>query len=731
MSTVSQTGTIPDGSEPNGTAVQAPPEAALDSAALVRSVSGTYALSRNAAIADLNPFGGAALEQGNGHGALEAVGEGREVAAPQALFGARPIREELRLDVDGRYPQRVVSGTIRALLNQRLHWIARLTPAGAGQWKGPIFYKEGSTSLLRQTAVHVTVSGATPAALTAKVTFTGSGGTVTRIYKFGRSAFRDVEFEFDTEQGQVATKSIHTHSHPTRPAGLPGETLSLDAVYARAGFQVTNSGGNSIVPTSKAGTDARWTDQEMHDAMQLHWSQNQNAAQWSLWVLWARQHIRGRTLGGIMFDDIGPNHRQGTAIFNESFVTDVPPGDANPAAWRRRMLFWTAAHEMGHAFNLAHSWEKSLGTPWIPLADEPEARSFMNYPFNVAGGQSAFFRNFEYRFSNPELLFMRHAPEKFVQMGNADWFDHHGFEQAETTPESDFELTVRMNRDKPRLAFLEPAIVELKLKNVSGRPQVLEAGRMRSMDAVTLIVKRRDRPARQWRPYARYCVDPELGTLDAGASLYESLFIAAGPDGWLIDEPGTYTIQAALHLNDRDVVSNEMQFRVAPPRDHEEEDLAGDLFTDSVGRIFNFGGSLALGDGNDALREAADRLDDAHPAGIHARFALGNPLASAARQVVVADTAEANGRGKLAIEVAKPDEQARELVESALRSDMNAAAETFGHIGFRRRVDRLAEALERQDLGDEASALCDEMLATLRERGVPEHVLQPEVAKKG
>ena len=38
---------------------------------------------------------------------------------------------------------------------------------------------------------------------------------------------------------------------------------------------------------------------------------------------------------------------------------------------------------------------------------------------------------------------MRHAPASFVQMGNADWFDHHGFEQAETTPEPDFELTVR------------------------------------------------------------------------------------------------------------------------------------------------------------------------------------------------------------------------------------------------------------------------------------------------
>jgi hypothetical protein len=55
------------------------------------------------------------------------------------------------------------------------------------------------------------------------------------------------------------------------------------------------------------------------------------------------------------------------------------------------MRFWTAVHELGHAFNLAHSWQKSLGTGWVPLADQPEARSFMNYPYAVRGGQEAFF----------------------------------------------------------------------------------------------------------------------------------------------------------------------------------------------------------------------------------------------------------------------------------------------------------------------------------------------------
>src|SRR6266571_6917277 len=117
-----------------------------------------------------------------------------------------------------------------------------------------------------------------------------------------------------------------------------------------------------------------------------------------------------------MFDDIGPNQCQGTALFTKAFISQPPAGDPNPDAWVRRMIFWTACHEMGHAFNLAHSWQKALGTPWIPLANEPEARSFMNYPYNVAAGQTAFFADFEFRFSDGELLFMRHAPARFVEM---------------------------------------------------------------------------------------------------------------------------------------------------------------------------------------------------------------------------------------------------------------------------------------------------------------------------
>ena len=115
------------------------------------------------------------------------------------------------------------------------------------------------------------------------------------------------------------------------------------------------------MPLGGAGADALWSDAEMHDAMQTYWSRFANVPQWSVWTFFAALSDQGPGLGGIMFDDIGPNHRQGTAIFHDSFISEPPPGDPDADAAVARIRFWTAVHELGHAFNLAHAWQKSLG----------------------------------------------------------------------------------------------------------------------------------------------------------------------------------------------------------------------------------------------------------------------------------------------------------------------------------------------------------------------------------
>jgi len=622
----------------------------------------------------------------------------------------------LRLDVDKYYPQMVASGTIHRSLSSQTHWIAKLKPSGLNSWTGAIWYKDGDVASFPYTNVEIGVArNWFPDQRSATVTFSGGGGpNRVRTFKFKAPYFHPVDFEFDSAEGEAATISVDTCAHPNRPANLPCENLTIQTVFRRAGFNVTTSPGG-IVPLAGAGSDAMWSDQEMHDAMQTYWSHFASKAQWAMWVFFASLHEMGTSLGGIMFDDIGPNHRQGTSIFNDSFISNPPAGDANPTAWVQRMLFWTACHEMGHCFNLAHSWQKSMGKPWIPLANEPEAESFMNYPHLVTGGQTAFFADFWYRFSDGELLFMRHAPARFVQMGNADWFDHHGFQEANVSPEPALKLELRVNRERAIFEFMEPVTLELKLTNISSQPQLVGENLLSIADSMTVILKKDSKPARQFVPYAHYCWLIGKKALMPGESFYESLFVSAGRNGWDIAEPGSYTVQVALHVDDEDLVSNSLRLRVAPPRGYDEESLAQDFFSEDVGRIIAFDGSRFFDKGNDTLREVSEKLRDRRVA-LHASLALGSEVVSPYKQLVE-DPKEPRKHLGIKIQPAQPEE-AHKLLSAALTDQITAAVESFGHIDFKWYVDRFSDWLAQQGAIKEAVKSQDELYQTMSTRQV-------------
>src|SRR5215813_10381664 len=291
----------------------------------------------------------------NGRSTVDLVGAEESTArSPEAeiagihssdasgLYKSKPLgfplnsqREDLRVDVDGRYPQLTASGTICHGIGNQLHWIAGLTAAGTDHWIGGIWHKEGAGALLPHVNVDVTVHK-TPFGIgqTATVIFSG-GGVADRMhdYAYVSRYFHPVEFELDTLEGTPPVGAIDTGAHPNRPITVLAETLSIEKVFRRAGFNVSKSGGDEPVPMEAAGADALWSDMEMHDAMQVYWSRFSNRAPWSMWMLFAAQHESGPGLCGITFDDIGPHRRQGAALFNDSFIKDAPGGDPNPAAW--------------------------------------------------------------------------------------------------------------------------------------------------------------------------------------------------------------------------------------------------------------------------------------------------------------------------------------------------------------------------------------------------------------
>ena len=650
------------------------------------------------------------------------AGEVDSSTPPGPLAGLR--KEELRMDVDGPQPQSACSGTIHIGLATQINWVASLTPGGADVWTGWIWHKDGATSAFPYTNVRVELTAAaSPGSRRAKATFSG-GGAPDRVcfYKYSSKYFREVEFEYDAAAGTTPVTSVRTGDHPNCPPDLPAESLSIGTVFRRAGFFVRRSGGDGQVPLlPMAGADGVWSDAEMHDAMQSYWSKFADAPQWSLWVLFASLHVEGESLGGIMFDDIGPNHRQGTAIFTDAFISQAPAGDAAPKAWVRRMRFWTAVHEMGHAFNLAHSWQKSLGNGWVPLADEEEARSFMNYPYYVAGGETSFFADFEYGFSDAELLFMRHAPERFVQMGNADWFDDHGFEQALVQARPALMLELRANREAPVFDFMEPVVLELKLSNVSSDVKLVPESILRDAHEMTVVIKRDGQPARVYRPYAHYCQQSRRRALEPRQAVYESLFIAAGEGGWKIAEPGYYTVQLLIHTGGEEIVSNALRLRVKPPIDREEETVAQDFFSDEVGRIMSFDGSRFLKAGNDVLRDVVERCAS-RPVAAHARIALGAALLKPFKQLAIKEApaqlksaSEAGGKIVAAVPDAK---EARAHLSAALVEQPDKSARTLGHIDTRYYTERYTQWLAKEDEPREAAKVQKTVRQALANRQV-------------
>jgi len=653
------------------------------------------------------------------------------------------IRDELRLDVDGRYPLMTASGRIQAGVKFSVHWIASLVRAGRDTYKGKIWYKDAPGTPFPFTHIEIDVQRSWYSSLTrATVTFINGRTAYKREYKFRSRYFHPLSFEYDYAAGTTPITTTDTHLHPTHPSDLPQETISIEMVYRRAGFDV-RTGGQGEVPLLMAGANQIWNDNELHDAMQAFWSRFLNAPQWAAWILFAAAHEEGAGLAGIMFDDIGPNHRQGTSVFLNSTLFVADPGIIQPNDWAQRYKFWCACHELGHCFNLAHSWQKdfpTFGSSWIPLTNDTTSTGFMNYPFYYPNGpysstnsETDYFSNFRYRFDNSELLFLRHAPIRFVQPGNADWFDHHGFRQAATAERPVLSLEVRANRNTPVFQYLEPIVLELKLKNVSKQPVIVDAKLLARLDTMTIIIKKDGKLARQFSPYAHYDLVAEPKVLGPGEAAYESLFVSAGLNGWDIADPGYYTVQVCLHLIGQDVVSSPLRLRIEPPRERDEEHVAQDLFSQDVGRILAFDGSRTMDSGLKILRDVVERLAD-HVVSYHANIALASSEARDYKLLKIAEpdrpfTSASAAKGEVIPDKPNVKAAGKEFI-AALTANADRAAESLGHVDFKWYADRFADWLVEQGQSVEASKVQDTVHKTFEGRGVLKSVLDSIAEKR-
>lgn len=634
---------------------------------------------------------------------------------------------EVRVDVDGHRPLKRVSGdffsvsggttkyfgsfqldapTITRTASQiKLEGLASFTWATSAKLVRVTIPRVQSPSALRPATVRFITPPATPGA--------------TYLCNFVSRKFRTISLEQDSVAGAVPFVSYNTGSLP-QPAGSPARTLSVSSAYGEAGIELLAGGAPNVLPVSAAGPGAAptWSDSELHAAMVNHFSKFTNAARWQVWLLVATTHEGGYR--GIMFDAGGAFQRQGAAVFYDAIK-------GNDAASQRAQLR-TYVHEIGHAFNLLHSWQKNLADPPQPLGSNGGLGdlSWMNYawkyqpPAPAAGGEAAYWSNFAWQFTDRELAHLRHGLYKNVIMG-ANAF---GKGAAEVDPGlfddpvSDTSGLALELRSKGAFEYGEPVVVELRLATTDTRGSETHSFLHPKDDFVTIAIRQPSGRVVTYRPLMPRCADEAKTVVLDGAkpAVYDSAFIGYGADGQYFDAPGEYELRAQYVASDGSrIVSPSLRLRVRPPLSRADERVGELLMGSEQGQLLYLLGSdsASLQSGDDAIDELIEDHGD-HPLAVYGQMLKG---VNAGR-----DFKQLTPDKELTVRSADTAESIERLSQVA---DASRPAPTDGvdDITLNLVMRRLARAQARAGDREQAEAVLADMVGVFESRNLKPHVL--------
>ncbi|MEV0232390.1 hypothetical protein [Nonomuraea sp. NPDC050786] len=598
----------------------------------------------------------------------------------------------LRVDVDGVRPTGRVSGDLFTVAGSTTSYVGSfVVDAPTVHAAGDEARVQGRGAFTFETPVK-----------DVSVTIADGAGTVAvagRTYQVGFASpfFRSVLLEQDSVIGTVPFVSYRTGTLPG-PIGSPARELSVSAAYAEAGIELTLA-RPGVIPVDGSGADLAWDDAELHHAMTQQFSGFGEAPAWRVWLLVASKHVGG--FRGIMFDYNDAHQRQGSAVFY-----DVIKG-TTPQAQRAQLR--TYVHELGHAFNLLHSWQKNLGTPPQPLGPQGGFGdlSWMNYVQNyLPGGEQGYWAAFPFQFTDAELVHLRHGFYRDVAMG-ANAF---GTGAAEIVP---FEQPVEDRsglrlelRAKESFELGEPVVVELKL-SCAGEPRTTHGHLHPDTEFTQVSITQPGGRTVLYRPMMRHCVDssPEIRLDEGNPAMYRSAYIGHGRDGHYFQQPGEYHVRAQYIAADGSrIVSPACLVRVRFPVGRDDHQVAELMLGEEQGKLFSLLGSDSptLRSGNLALDEVIDRYGT-HPLAVYARMVKG---LNAEREFKALTAGK-----RLRIRPPDPKEGIEHLSQVARDASID-------NITLNMVMRRLARAEARQGDLQRADAVLDQMVATFQAKEV-------------
>ncbi|MCK2219868.1 hypothetical protein MF672_039635 [Actinomadura sp. ATCC 31491] len=606
-------------------------------------------------------------------------------------------RLALRVDVDGSRPTGRVSGDLFAVTGATTSYV------GSFVVNAPAVHAEGSRARIEGAG---TFTFETPVK-DVSVTISAGAGTAAlagRAFQvaFASPCFRRVRLEVDSVVGPVPFGSYHTGSLPA-PGGAPPRELSVVTAYAEAGVELTLA-EPGVIPVDGSGDDLAWSDAELHHAMTQQFGAFADAPAWRVWLLVAGRHVGGYR--GVMFDYDDAHQRQGAAVCHDAIKGTTPEA--------RRAQLRAYVHELGHAFNLLHPWQKNLAVPPQPLGPEGGFGdlSWMNHAQNYRpDGERGYWAAFPFQFTDAELVHLRHGRYRDVAMG-ANAFGTGATEIAPFEQPVEDRSGLRLElRAKESFELGEPVVVELRL-SAPGGPAVTHGHLHPDTEFTQVSITQPGGRTVLYRPMMRHCVDTSPGIrLDGGnPAMYRSAYIGHGRDGHYFQQPGEYRVRAQYVAADGSrIVSPACLVRVRLPVTRDDHQVAELMLGEEQGKLFSLLGSdsPALRAGNQALDEVIDRYGE-HPLATYARLVKGLNAESEFKALTT---------GKR-LRVRPPDpKQGIEHLSRVARDG------TVDNITLNLVMRRLARAEARQGDLARAGAVLEEMVALFTARGVNPIVL--------
>jgi hypothetical protein len=524
---------------------------------------------------------------------------------------------ELRVDVDRSRPMNRVSGDFFQVSGGTTTYLGSFvvnSPAitfTASQIKikgqGSFTFSAGAP------VVQVTIERRTifqPQAPATLQFFTTSGSPgATYTCGFSSSYFRTVRIETDWVS-DATLPVFSSYNTGSLPSGGAARNLSVVGAYAEAGIEVIPTSGGNQINVADA-VDAKWSNAELHASMQKHFTLWADLPQWAVWLVVAQKHDLGPGLYGIMFDQQG-KQRQGCAVFHQ--------GIGGTTAEQLRLQIYTYVHELGHCFNLLHSWQKQYASP--PAPNRPNSLSWMNYPWNYPnGGAAGFWSRFPFQFDNEEIIHLRHAYRNNIVMGGNDFAVGAalGHEVLSDPIRDESGLTFQISTHQSSFALGEPVVLELMLGATTSQGRRVHAWLHPNYGMVHIVIRQPSGRVVAYEPLIDHLVGERLSLIRQGEVIQDSAYIGYGKDGFYFDQPGFYEMRAVYAaLDGSQVISDAIRIRVRYPVTAEEEELA-ELFmrSDEQGTLLYLLGSddESLQRGNEAFDEVLDK---------HARHPMAN-----------------------------------------------------------------------------------------------------------